>query len=317
MVLFIGHSSAIRLLRSLEDFEDIRSARAMPSLKDVPTLPKSFRESSSLATLPRPLEVVVLSGKTSSQSKRFHNNIWKLPDRAPCFLSFESGVYLSNPEFCFVQLARSCSVIDLIKLGFELCGTYRIDPASPIGFRPAQPLSSTEAINRFIDKMHGKVPRKAKTAIRYVCDGSASPMETCLALLLGLPARYGGYGLGMPEMNAKVLIPARLSKRTTYREYHCDLYWPEQNVAIEYNSREFHVNELAVERDASRINNLKAAGIEALAVTRAHVADNVKFDAIAHSAASLMGKRIRIAYVDIDERRMSLRKQLFSKDPWC
>lgn len=121
----------------------------------------------------------------------------------------------------------------------------------------------------------------------------------------------------MPEMNAKVLIPARLGKRTTYREYHCDLYWSEQNVAIEYNSREFHVNELAVERDASRINNLKTAGIEALAVTRAHVADNVKFDAIAHSAASLMGKRIRIAYVDIDERRMSLRKQLFSKDPWC
>lgn len=317
MVLFIGHSSAIRLLRSLEDFEGIRAARAMPSSKDVPSLPKSFRESSPLATLPRPLEVVVSLGKTRSQSKQFHNNIWKLPDRAPCFLFIESGVYLSNPEFCFVQLARSCSVIDLIKLGFELCGTYRIDPASLIGFRTAQPLSSTEAINRFIDKMHGKVPRKAKTAVRYVRNGSASPMETCLALLLGLPARYGGYGLGMPEMNAELLIPAKLGKQTTYREYHCDLYWPEQNVAIEYNSREFHVNELAVERDASRINNLKAAGIEALAVTRAHVADHMKFDAIAHSAASLMGKRIRIAYADIDERRMSLRKQLFSKDPWC
>ena len=48
MVLFIGHSSAIRLLRSLEDFEGIRAARAMPSLKDVPSLPKSFRESSPL-----------------------------------------------------------------------------------------------------------------------------------------------------------------------------------------------------------------------------------------------------------------------------
>lgn len=63
MVLFIGHSSAIRLLRSLEDFEGIRAARAMPSLKDVPSLPKSFRESSPLATLPRPLEVVVSLGK--------------------------------------------------------------------------------------------------------------------------------------------------------------------------------------------------------------------------------------------------------------
>ena len=317
MVLFIGHSSAVRLLRSLEDFEGIRAARAMPSSRDIPALPKSFKESSPLATLPRPLEVVVSSGKTRSQAKQFHNNIWKLPDRTSCFLLFENGIYLSNPEFCFVQLARSCSVIDLIKLGFELCGTYRMDSSSPIGFQSARPLSSPEAISRFIDKMPGKAPRKAKTAVRYVRSGSASPMETCLALLLGLPASYGGYGLGMPEMNAKVLIPAKYGKRATYREYHCDLYWPEQNVAIEYNSREFHVNELAVERDASRINNLKAAGIEVLAVTRAHVADNKKFDAIAHSAASLMGKRIRVAYADIDERRADLRKQLFSKDPWC
>lgn len=65
------------------------------------------------------------------------------------------------------------------------------------------------------------------------------------------------------------------------------------------------------------VSTLKAAGIEVLAVTRAHVADNVKFDAIAHSAASLIGKRIRVAYADIDERRAGLRKQLFSKDPWC
>ena len=259
----------------------------------------------------------LLFRREKQEAKQFHNNIWKLPDRTSCFLLFENGIYLSNPEFCFVQLARSCSVIDLIKLGFELCGVYRMDSSSPIGFQSAQPLSSPEAISRFIDKMSGKAPRKAKTAVRYVRSGSASPMETCLALLLGLPASYGGYGLGMPEMNAKVLIPAKYGKRATYREYHCDLYWSEQNVAIEYNSREFHVNELAVERDASRINNLKAAGIEALAVTRAHVADNVKFDAIAHSAASLMGKRIRVAYADIDERRTGLRKQLFSKDPWC
>ena len=142
-------------------------------------------------------------------------------------------------------------------------------------------------------------------------------METCLALLLGLPARYGGYGLGMPEMNAEVSIPGKFEKQVTRRKYHCDLYWPKQRVAIEYNSREFHMTELAAERDASRINNLKAIGVDALAVTRAHVADPAKLDAIAHSAAKLMGKRIRTTYADIGERRANLRKQLFAKDPWA
>lgn len=71
MVLFIGHSSAVRLLRSLEDFEGIRAARAMPSSRDIPTLPKSFKESSPLATLPRPLEVVVSSGKQEAKPSSF------------------------------------------------------------------------------------------------------------------------------------------------------------------------------------------------------------------------------------------------------
>lgn len=91
MVLFIGHSSAIRLLRSLEDFEGIRSARAMPSLKDVPTLPKSFRESSSLATLPRPLEVVVLSGKQEVNPSGFTTIFGNFPIGHLAFSPLKAG----------------------------------------------------------------------------------------------------------------------------------------------------------------------------------------------------------------------------------
>lgn len=91
MVLFIGHSSAIRLLRSLEDFEDIRAARAMPSSKDVPTLPKSFRESSPLTTLPRPLEVVVLSEKQEVNPSSFATIFGNFPIGRLAFFPLKAG----------------------------------------------------------------------------------------------------------------------------------------------------------------------------------------------------------------------------------
>ena len=35
---------------------------------------------------------------------------------------------MSAPEFCFLQMAGCLSLVQLIQLGFELCGTYAVDP---------------------------------------------------------------------------------------------------------------------------------------------------------------------------------------------
>lgn len=316
MTLFIGHSSALRLFRSLEKPESLRPTQANPLSKGVPHLPEKPKCNSALTMLPAPLDVVVASEKDRSQSKQFSNHIWQLPDKVSSFLFLDKGIYLSTPEFCFAQLARECNAIELMKLGFELCGTYRLDRKSPIGFRNAQPLTSPGAITRFLEKLPSRTPTAANTALKFIRADSASPMETCLALLLGLPTRYGGYGLGVPTMNSETFISTRQGKRVTHNRYHCDLFWPEQRVAVEYNSREFHINEQAIERDASRINDLKAAGIEVVAVTRAHVANPDTFDAVAHTVARLLRKRVRTSCADVNARRVELRRQLFAKDSW-
>ncbi len=204
----------------------------------------------------------------------------------------------------------------MAKLAFELCGNYRIDPTSPVGFRSSEPLTSVNDIKKYLRANGLKGYSSAIKAINIACDNSASPMETCLALLLGLPTSKGGYGLGLPVLNAVVTAPQGLLSKTNFHRYHCDLYWPENKVALEYNSSAFHLNEEALNRDSSRMNDLKSFGISGFTATRPQISDPKATDQLAFELAKAMHKRIRSKYRDIDERRMRLRRKLFSRDPW-
>lgn len=324
MTFFIGHSTALRYLRSCDSLQEVSYSRATPQAGSVAPISQLINNASSSenkrlheALAHTPIDLLAGNAASRSKSKLVKAHVCAPPVNTRCFIEADRGIYIASPELCFIQLSRNCTTIELIKLGFELCGTYTLDPSSPIGFRNRKALTSKQAIERMAEKWPGQTNQIVKTALRYISDSSASPMETCLALLFGLPSRLGGYGLEIPQMNAEVKISAKHNKQVAHSLYHCDLYWPSHRVAVEYNSREFHVNERAVERDASRINDLKAAGIDALAVTRAHVANLESFDAVAHSLAKLMGKRLRTSYIDIVIRRRNLRRQLFAKDRWA
>ena len=324
MAYFLGHSTALRYLRSCDSIQVESYSRAVPQpgkvvsaqkLFDNPYVTKNSQLKEALSHIP--IELLASDARSRSKSALVQPRIWHFPQHAQCFIKVRHGIYVATPEACFIQLSRDCSLIELIKLGFEFCGTYSLDPSIPVGFRTRRALTTRLEIEHLIEKWPGQTNQKALRALRYVRDNSASPMESCLALMLGLPPKLGGYGLGMPTMNAEISISGKQSKRVTHRNYHCDLYWPKYHFAVEYNSREFHTSERAIERDTSRINDLKAAGINAIAVTRAHVASPQTFDAIARSVANLMGKRIRSNRIDAINRQQELRKQLFSKDRWA
>ena len=295
----------------------------MPRAKDVPDV-KLFK--SAVEGLSPHIKDAILREKpifvapdpeSRCRAKEVESRKFGLPANQRCFFTLGNNVFFASPELCFAQLAKGRSSIELMKIGFELCGTYSIDPSNRIGFRNRSPLTTKADISKLLESLPNNCPVTAREAVRFICDGSASPMETCLALLLGLPTRFGGYGLGMPQMNAKVEIGERKASSTNYGTYHCDLLWPEAHVALEYNSREFHVNERAAERDASRVNDLLDSGIKSIAVTRAHVANPAKMDVVAHALAGMMGKRMRSSYSDLAKRRTQLRRRLFSKDPWA
>lgn len=103
-----------------------------------------------------------------------------------------TGFLICSPEFVFLQMAASLTLVQLIQLGFELCGTYSLAENGPARTRRA-PLTAVAKLKAFVEanqNVPGRV--KALRALRYCMDGSAPPPHGNNARLVALFAiRFG------------------------------------------------------------------------------------------------------------------------------
>lgn len=204
------------------------------------------------------------------------------------------NLLICSPELCFLQMASTMPFHRLVKLGYELCALYTLQPDGAAGYGRPLPPTTVRAMERYLERctgMHGAAT--ARKALRHVAVASGSPMETALAIALCLPLRLGGYGLPLPRMNYR--IEARRSDQSTSdkRYYLCDLFWPEANVAIEYDSDLEHTGPARIAEDAQRRNDLTSLGITTITATRGQVMDAEKLSRIAHQVGAMLNVRIR------------------------
>lgn len=210
------------------------------------------------------------------------------------FVRVSDGLLLCSPELCFLQMASRVSFLQLVKLGHELCALYTLQPDGRAGYERVLPPTTVRALEAYLRRCEGMAGCSvASKALRYIAVASGSPMETALAIVLCLPLRLGGYGLPLPRMNYR--IEARRGSRGTSdkRYYLCDLFWPEANVAIEYDSDLEHTGSARIAEDAQRRNDLTALGITTITATREQVMDAGKLSRIAHQVGAMLNVRIR------------------------
>lgn len=209
-----------------------------------------------------------------------------LPEGA--FVRAARDVLVAGPELLFVRLARELEFRELVALGCELCGSYSPDPlgASEEGsgcayqIKPATTPAAIKAFIAAVPSMHGV--SRARQAAEYVLSGSASPMETMLALQLSLPVARGGYGLGAPVLNELQDVPASQQALTNMRHFAPDIFYPEYALDVEYESNEAHIfargmsgigpktrREIVakVNNDKRRMRDIQALGIRVMQVT--------------------------------------------------
>ena len=225
-----------------------------------------------------------------------------------CIVKVIDGLYVSSPEMCFFQMAAELSLVKKIELGFEFCGTYSL--LIP-GFEYQNPevekrgfgnrnnaITSKKKLEALLARMVGRCGQRPHTkTLRYLIDGSASPMETVLTMLLTLPHKYGGYGLPLPELNKPRV--SRVSDRKSTRNnvlnksLRCDLEWPAANVAVEYDSDTYHTGPQRIAKDSIRRNQLTTSGKRIITVTKDQVYDETEFDTVARQIAENLGWRLR------------------------
>ena len=236
-----------------------------------------------------------------------------------CFIGAEGrldGLRVSSPEFCFLQMAGYLSLAGLIELGYEFCGKYSMPAAGDAeapsrGFYHREPLTSVKKISAFIARMPDfRGRKKAVRALRYLLEGSASPMETKLSMLLTLPYKLGGFGLPAPELNARV-VPSKTAGKSSGRAFYvCDLFWADQNLAVEYDSDMFHTGSERIAEDSLKRNSLALMGVTVITVTTRQLYDSLEFEKAARTLANCLGKRLVFKNPGFAAAHLELRNQL-------
>lgn len=229
----------------------------------------------------------------------------------------ESLLCVVPPEVLFLQMAGTLSLIELVKLGYELCGRYSLSASnrSIDGLArksiPRKPLTTaTELATYVYGAEHSRSVRKARMAVRYIVDGSASPKETELCMLLVMPRRMGGYGFDKPLISHSSDVLSRMVSFAPSSDV-CSLLWCKARVAVEYRDALPSGEYCEGGMERSRRGKPNSLGFKVVNVTDWHIGEAENLDKIAKAVALKQGKCLRKdARYDFAARQTSLRKQI-------
>lgn len=162
------------------------------------------------------------------------------------FVKVSPQIAIAGPELLFIDAVATLPLHRALLLGMELCGTYSLRQSFPSGERPVygiEPATTVDNISKAIKYLSGSRFRgagRAKDVLPLLMEGSASPMESVLALMLRLPIRRGGLGLGIPQLNPVIPIDDSFRRFTSMESFRPDIYFERIPIDLEYESEEFH-----------------------------------------------------------------------------
>ena len=184
----------------------------------------------------------------------------------------------------------------LAAVACELAGSYRLQgPGRGVAYG-ASPVMTASGLRDFAaTACQGPASGRAREIADLALDGSASPMETALALMLTMPVELGGFGIKKPLLNAVIdasVLEDAIRGRDSVTP---DMLWPEKKVALEYDSSEFHARKgvQQAERDAARSNTLSLMGYRVLRATACGVSSLPGVALLARQIAFLLEEPLR------------------------
>jgi hypothetical protein len=231
--------------------------------------------------------------------------------------------YLPSPELLFLQMAQVESRIHLLAaFGCELTGSYALLPRGLIslrrrlgeqvshdlrwltiddlrlaeGYVDCRPRTSVERIRSFLDTLPRGVRgiQRARTALRWVRDGSRSPMETASCLSLQLPLCRGGFGLGEAAFNIRVKINNEWQQALRKPYVVVDIVFEGKNgkpLIVEYNGASGHFTKRQILADNQRRHALEAKGARVVFVTARDFYDFATWHIMGEDFARYLGYR--------------------------
>ena len=155
-----------------------------------------------------------------------------------------------------------------------------------------------------------------REALRFVCAEAASPPEVFMRLVLGLPARLGGFGLSGSVMNKRIK-PSKRAKALAGRESLVpDLYLPDCKLDIEFDSNAEHLTARQATLDATKRMALESDGLKVITVTTSQLASASAMRHVAQEAHARRGTRLRLRCKNFALRQKRLYQLRWSMDDY-
>ena len=215
---------------------------------------------------------------------------WNSPISPGSFVIISSGIYVSTPEFTFLQLSRVASPITLALVGCALCASYRIDGRTG-KIVERQPITSVERIRLFLEQAKGVYGKRgALHSLGFVADGAESPQEVNLYLLAALPLALGGAGIEGLRLNYAVTVEegdSAIVDRPTRKRFRIDMGVPERCAGAEYLGKH---HDLQQDKDRNRLNALLAKGQHVLQAKYRDISDPLYAERLINQLAAVVSQ---------------------------
>lgn len=282
MGLCIGYQSALRYWLTKTDGEEapgcatigaFRQAEASAALVKEGTLPFAAEED-------RPLHLAVHDPRLRHRVRNAQVHVYATEPAAGSFCQLPNGNLVASPELTFLQMAVGSSLWRAVEVGNYLTSTFAVaDSGRGYAGRRAQ-LVSAARVSEYLEELppHTYGLARAKQAIKYVVEMTASPMESQLAMHYVLPPDLGGRGPMQMVANQVIQIEEHGQRLLGSAYLVGDLYLPEFSCDLEFDSREYHTGAFRLDHTQARRNVLEAMQVKTVSATSGQIGTIRSFD---------------------------------------
>lgn len=204
----------------------------------------------------------------------------------------EKGVYVSSPEFLFLQMASRLPFVRLVQFGYELCALHTVRLPGSNYLELKNPLTSADRIASYLDGCSSLFGAKqARKAIPWVLDRSRSPAETDFAISFTLPRMKGGQAIRGLELNKEFPLTKKEQRLAGKWHYEVDFCFEGIPDAFEYYGEESHEGPIRTVKDIRRESILKSKGVIVHGITKTQVKNVKELERLAELVTKSRGKR--------------------------
>lgn len=237
-----------------------------------------------------PAHLLVPDASCRRHSPFFVSHVHKNPSPPNSFVKTTGNVMIVSAELNYLQMASKLSKAQLSEYATNLCASFCADKATKTLHQRNNQLTTITSLQKYLvglERYSGLA--KAQRCLAWAAEGSASPMETKLFLLLCLAQNEGGYGLPRATLNYRI-NPGRGRTLSNQNWYVADLCWPDKRVIVEYDGASYHTD---LNSDKRRVNALESLGWSVFCASKHEMFDLQALNLFAKQVAQSLGKRMR------------------------